>query len=179
MDINYLYSIVDLYLKKETNEKKTYLSIVKIENDRIQFSFNMDEKDVDVTSFSIPSEEVFENDNFYQLIRTYKQSNIIIDEKYTDDNSGSYYVLLNNGRKILFKNFSVIEINDIRNIIYDIKFQKEEIRIDFLDDEDIDNKYYYTLRPTGFANFKTILVIAVCFLVVFIISLWLFNVCMG
>ena len=175
MDINYLYSIVNLYLKKEKGNKKANLSLIK-DNERIKFRLNMDKDDVDVTSFDISSDELFENDNFKKLITMYKDKTIVIDEKF--DNK-VYNILLNNGRRLTFENFSIIELNDIRNIIYDIKFQKEEIRIDFLDDEDIDNKYYYTLRPTGFANFKTILVIAVCFLVVFIVSLWLFNVFMG
>lgn len=176
MDINYLYSIVDLYLKKETSEKKTNLHITKILNNRIQFNFNMDEKDVDVTSFSIPSEEVFENDNFYQLIRTYKQNNIIIDEKCSDDDSGYYYVLFNNGRKITFENFTVIEFNSIRNIIYDIKFQKQEIRIKFDDVNKVnDKKYYYQLQPTGFVNFKTLCGVTICFIIVLIASLWIFS----
>lgn len=175
MDINYLNSIVNLYLMKENNDKRTNLSLVK-DNDQIKFSFNMDKDNIDVTSFIISYDELFKNDNIKTLIQNYKDKTIVIDEKF--DNK-VYSILLNNGRRITFENFSVIELNDIRNIIYDIKFQKEEIRIDFLDDEDIDNKYYYTLKPTGFANFKTILVIAVCFLVVFIVSLWLFNVFMG
>lgn len=175
MDINYLYSIVNLYLKKEKGNKRTNLSLVK-DNEKIKFSLNMDKDDVDVTSFEISNDELFENNNFKNLIQNYKKNNIVIDEKF--DNK-IYNILLNNGRRLTFENFSIIELNDIRNIIYDIKFQKEEIRIDFLDDEDIDNKYYYTLRPTGFANFKTIGLIAVCFLVVFIVSLWLFNVFMG
>jgi len=175
MDINYLYSIVNLYLKKENNDKKTNLSLVK-DNERIKFSFNMNKDDIDVTSFIISYDELFENDNIKNLIQTYKDKTIVIEEKL-DNNV--YSILLNNGRRLTFENFSVLELNDIRNLVYDIKFQKEEIRIDFLDDEDIDNKYYYTLKPTGFANFKTILVIAICFLVVFIVSLWLFNVFMG
>ena len=175
MDINYLNSIVNLYLMKENNDKRTNLSLVK-DNDQIKFSFNMDKDNIDVTSFIISYDELFKNDNIKTLIQNYKDKTIVIDEKL--DNK-VYSILLNNGRRISFENFSVIELNDIRNIIYDIKFQKEEIRIDFLDDEDIDNKYYYTLRPTGFANFKTIILIAVCFLVVFIVSLWLFNVFMG
>ena len=175
MDINYLNSIVNLYLMKENNDKRTNLSLVK-DNDQIKFSFNMDKDNIDVTSFIISYDELFKNDNIKTLIQNYKDKTIVIDEKF--DNK-VYSILLNNGRRISFENFSVIELNDIRNIIYDIKFQKEEIRIDFLDDEDIDNKYYYTLRPTGFANFKTIILIAVCFLVVFIVSLWLFNVFMG
>ena len=175
MDINYLNSIVNLYLMKENNDKRTNLILVK-NNDRIMFSFNMDKDNIDVTSFIISYDELFKNDNIKTLIQNYKDKTIVIDEKF--DNK-VYSILLNNGRRISFENFSVIELNDIRNIIYDIKFQKEEIRIDFLDVEDIDNKYYYTLKPTGFANFKTILVIAVCFLVVFIVSLWLFYVFMG
>ena len=175
MDINYLYSIVNLYLKKENNDKKTNLSLVK-DNERIKFSFNMNKDDIDVTSFIISYDELFENDNIKNLIQTYKDKTIVIEEKL-DNNV--YSILLNNGRRLTFENFSVLELNDIRNVIYDIKFQKEEIRIDFIDDEDIDNKYYYTLNPTGFISLKNILMIAVCFVIVFIVSLWLFNVFMG
>jgi len=175
MDINYLYSIVDLYLKKENNSKRTNLSLVKL-NNQIKFSFNMDRDDIDVTSFNVSCEKLLENNNFQNLIKIYKKDNIVIDEKF--DNK-VYSILLNNGRRITFANFSVLELNDIRNVIYDIKFQKEEIRIDFIDDEDIDNKYYYTLNPTGFISLKNILMIAVCFVIVFIVSLWLFNVFMG
>ena len=172
MDINYLYSIVNLYLKKENDDKRANLSLVK-DNDQIKFSINMDKDDIDVTSFIVSYDELFKKNNIKFLIQNYKNKTIVIEEKF---HNKVYSILLNNGRRLTFENFSVIELNDIRNMIYAIDLKKEEIRIDFLDDEDIDNKYYYTLKPTGFASFKTILVIAVCFLVVFIVSLWLFNI---
>lgn len=175
MDINYLYSIVELYLKKETLNKKCNLVITKLENDRIQFSFNMDTNDVNVTTFSIPVEEVFENDNFQKLIRTYKQNNIVIEEKYSDVNN-NYYILLNNGRMVSFKKFTLVEFNNIRNIIYDIKMYKEDIKIKFEEEMENENKYYFKLQPTGFINFKILSIVTICFIVIFILSLWIFNI---
>lgn len=182
MNISYLYSIVELYLKKENDEKKTNLSIIKTDNNKIQFNFNMNKIDSEITSFWLPVEKVFENNNFYRLMKDYKQNLIIIDEKYNCDNQNScyYYILLNNGRSISFKNFSIIDINSIRNIIYDIKFQKEEIRIKFEDDKEENNtKYYFRLQRTGFASLKTICVVGICFLIVFVLSLWVFKTFVG
>ena len=127
MNINYLYSIIELYLKKETDDKRTNLNIIR-ENNQIHFKFNMNKNDSDMTSFSLLSDVVLENNVLSSLIKLYKKQNIIIDEKYEVDKvNGScyYYALFNNGRSISFRNFSLVEINNIRNIIYDIKFKKE------------------------------------------------------
>ena len=56
MNIDYLNSIIDLYLKKENDIKKTILSIKKLD-DVIDFSFNMKKDNDDKTTFVIPTDE--------------------------------------------------------------------------------------------------------------------------
>lgn len=178
MDINYLYSIINLYLSKESDEKKTNLSVIKGMDNQIEFNFNMNKENPETTSFKVISDLVLEENNLNNFIKTYKQNNMIIDEKYDCDkvnNTCYYYIKLNNGRSVSFRNFSLIEINNIRNIIYDIKFQKEEIRIVFEEEEKVENPVNYRLQQAGFASFGTLFMTIVWFLNIILVSLWVFK----
>lgn len=180
MDINYLYSIVNLYLSKENDEKKTNLNIIKISDEEIQFNFNMNEKLIEVTSLVLPFEKVFNNDNLTTFLQLYKQKFIIIDERYEYDKENDlydYFIKFNNGRKIAFCKFELLEINNIRNVIYNIKIQKEEIRVVF-EDEHAEEKVNFALRlqQTGYANYVMLLLFSIGFLLIFILSLWIFDI---
>ena len=178
MDINYLYSIVNLYLTKEDDYKKTNLSITKGIDNLIQFNFNMNKNDSETTSFKVISDLVLEEKNFDNFIKMYKQNNMIIDEKYDFDkinNTCYYYIMLNNGRCVSFRNFSLIELNNIRNIIYNIKFQKEEIRIVFEEEKELKKPVSYRLQQAGFTSFKTLIIAIVLFLSIILLSLWIFK----
>lgn len=176
MDISYLYSVVDLYIQND-NELKTSLRVIKKDNEEIQFKFSKNNNDVDVTSINIELDKLLENNNLENILKLYKGKYIIIDEKYeyNDELKKCYwYVKLNNGRIMSFDNFSVDEINNIRNILYEIKYHREEIRVKF-DDKQFDKVGLFRLRETGFANYKIICAVTLVVLVVFIISLWFFK----
>jgi hypothetical protein len=102
-------------------------------DDVIAFNFNMDENDLDKTSFTVDLNIIMENMN--NILNTYKDKLMIIDEKFNKNNGSHYIVMFQNGRKISFDNFSLLEINNIRNILYDINIYSEEIRLDDISQE--------------------------------------------
>lgn len=177
MGIDYLYSIIDLYLKNETDTKKTALSIKKIE-DNVEFNFDMNEKNSDQTNFVIPYDLYHEYlDNF---LNRYKQKLMIIDEKYDSNkvnNTCHYYVLFKNGRSISFTGFSILEMNNIRNILYNIEFDKEKIRIDSINEErEMAYKPRLTLQQAGFSSVATLVMVIIFLADLLVIGLWLFKV---
>ena len=176
MSIDYLYSIIDLYLRNETDTKKTALTIKKVE-DNVEFNFDMNEKNSDQTNFMIPYDLYKEYlDSF---INRYKQKLMIIDEKYKSNvnNTCQYYVLFKNGRSISFTGFSILEMNDIRNLLYNIEFDKEKIRIDGLNEEkEMAYKPRLTLQQAGFSSVATLIMALVFFADILVIGLWLFKV---
>lgn len=176
MNINYLFSIITLYLTKE-EERKTNLNIVKQVNNKVRFNFSMNQSANDVTTFVLPYDIVMQDTNLTTMLKTYKQNLMIIDEKYEYnkiDQTCYYYALLNNGRVLTFNNFSIEEVNNIRNVLYDIKIQKEEIRVIF-DEEEDERPKAYRLQEAGFTSYRTLFLVTVCFLGILILSLWLFK----
>ena len=176
MNIDYLYSIVDLYEKKEKPDQKTFLNIRKLA-DNIEFSFNMKKDDVDKTNFMIPFEEY--SSHLTDFLKRYKADLMIIDEKYNYDNINGtcyYYVLFNTGRSISFKGFSVFEMNTVRNTLYDIKLRQNEVRITAINEE---KKMPYQprlrLQEAGFSSYTTIFLIAIFFVDILVIALWIFK----
>ena len=175
MNIDYLYSIIKLYLKKENDELKINTRIVKKE-DNIEININMKEDDFNKTTFYIPFDTFQENlDN---LINMYKENTVVTDEKYNYDKNSDkcdYYVNFKNGRKISFENLSIEYLNNIRNSIYknvnngDYQFINNDIT-DYL------ANYQNNIQPayTGFASFKSILLISIFFLIVLILSIVFF-----
>ena len=177
MNVDYLYSIVNLYLKKETENRKTILSIKKSE-DAIEFDFNMNNNNTDKTNFVIPSEDF--NNNIIDFINIYKEDLMIIDEKYTNnkvDGTCYYYVLFKNGRSISFNGFTILEMNNIRNILYDIKINREELRVTSIDEE---KQMPYTprlrLQQAGFSSYATLFLVVLFFADIFVIALWVFKI---
>ena len=178
MDIGYLYSIIDLYLKNEDDSNKTSLNIRRIDNN-IEFRFTMKHDNPDKTIFTIPVEVV--NNYWYKFLNKYKSDLMIIDEKYEYDKVKKtcyYYLLLLNGRTLSFDGFSITEINGIRNCLYSIRIDSDEIRVNL--DEEIEPKYKPQLRlqTAGFSSFKTIFVVTLVLLDVLVVSLWVCKLLM-
>ena len=176
MNIEYLYSIIDLYLKNENENNKVNLNIQKKDED-IEFKFTMRNDNPDKTIFKLPLAEV--NNYWYDFLNKYKSDLLIIDEKYEYDkvsNTCYYYVLFKNGRIISFNGFSIIEINSLRNCLYTIRINSDEIRVDL--DEKKETKYrpQLKLQATGFSTFKTILFVTLIILDIVVISLWILKV---
>lgn len=174
----YLYSILNLYLKKENDSKKTNLNITK-KSDKVTFSFSMKENNLDKTTYDLPITIV--NSYLSTVLMTLKENLLIIDEKYDFDNYDKtcyYYVKFKNGRVLSFNGFSVLEINNIRNILYDIKTYKEEIRVDLSDTNEIKMNYQPYLPQAGFVSFKYISLMVLFFSDIFMLSLWICKLLM-
>ena len=176
MNIDYLYSIVDLYLKKEKDNQRTFLNIRKL-NDAVEFSFNMKKDNEDKTKFTIPCDEY--SSHLCDFLQKYKENLMIIDEKYNYDsinNTCYYYVLFNSGRSMSFNGFSVLDMNNVRNSLYDIRFRRNEVRISELNEEkQMVYKPRLRLQEAGFSSFATIFIIAIFFADVLVIALWIFK----
>ena len=178
MNLNYFRSILELYLNKE-KEYKTNLGIVKYQNNKVKVNFTMNNKQMDTTNFFMEYDVFMDNDNLKELFKNYKQDLIVIDEKYEYDklHETCYYcIMFANSRILSFKNFSLEEINNIRNLIYDIKYNPNEIKV-IVEDEEKTGYYNGNLRlgQTGFAGFLTLFLVVIWFLNVLIITLWVFK----
>ncbi len=176
MNIDYLYSVIDLYLKNENEHSKTNLNIQKADNN-IQFSFTMKEDNPDKTTFYLPIDLV--NNYWYYLLNRYKKDLLIIDEKYEYDkvkNTCYYYVLFKNGRIISFNGFSIVEINGLRNCLYSIRINEEEIRINLEPEKETLYQPMLSLQHAGFSTFKTIFFITLFILDILVISLWVCKI---
>lgn len=168
----YLYSVLNLYLNKENDVRKTNLHIFKA-NDKVTFGFNMKEKDLDKTTCDIPFNDFMTC--ISKIIAIYKNDIMIIDEKYDYNNINQtcyYYVKLKNGRILSFDGFSVLEVNNIRNILYNINTYKEEIRVKLEKEDGVSMNYKPALQETGFISFKYIALIVGIFSLIFVLSLW-------
>lgn len=178
MNISYFMSILELYLSKE-KDCKTNLSITKYHNEKIKVNFTMNHDLNETTNFFVGYDTFMEKDNLCNFLELYKNNLIIIDEKYEYDKVKEicyYCITLSNGRLLSFKNFTLDEVNNIRNFVYDINFHPDEIKI-ILDDEE-KNGYYQRgllLGQTGFASFLTFFVIIFAIVNVLIITLWIFK----
>ena len=60
MDIKYLYNLINLYLRNETDEHKTNM-VIKNKDENLEISFNMDITDPDKTTFDFPKDLFLEN----------------------------------------------------------------------------------------------------------------------
>ena len=175
MNIDYLYSIIDLYIKNENDEKKTNLSVSKI-NNNIRFSFNMKDNGPDKTTFDIPIKVI--NASSWKFINYYKKELMVIDEKYTynkNNNICNYYVEFKNGRVITFSNFNLLDINNIRNYLFNMKFNIQEIHVELNKEKEMMYKPQLKMQYAGFTSFKILLVSVLIFTNIFLISLLIFN----
>ncbi len=178
MDIEYLYSIIDLYLKNEDEHNKVNLNIQK-KDSNIEFKFTMRHDNPDKTSFTVPLEEV--NKYWYKFLNKYKEDLLIIDEKYDYDkvkDTCYYYVLFKNGRMISFDGFSLLEINSLRNCLYTIRIDQEEIRVNLDEHKQMAYQPKLNLQTAGFSSYKTLFFVTLFILDVFVLSLWICKLLM-
>ena len=179
MNTDYLYSVIDLYLSRENDKKKTKLSIQKKDN-KVFFKFNMKQDSDDKTDVQLPLDNI--NNELGKVLYIFKKDLMIIDEKYDynkNDNTCYYFVQFNNGRTISFDGFSVLELNNIRNALFEIKINKEEIRVSEIDTEkEMPYKPRLTLQQAGFSSYGSLFLIVLFFADVLVISLWIFKLLM-
>ena len=178
MNIEYLYSIIDLYLKNENDNSKICLNIRKIDNN-IEFKFTMRRDNPDKTVVMLPLEQV--NNYWYDFLNKYKSNLLIIDEKYKykkENDTCHYDVLFVNGRTISFDGFSIIEINGLRNCLYTIRIDSEEIRVNLDEEKDPKYKPQLNMQVAGFSSFKTLFFVTLFILDIFMVSLWICKLLM-
>lgn len=171
MEYNYIYNIIDLYINNEDNAKKVNFNVIK-DKDKIILELNMINDINNKTSFNIPLVNI--NNYIKEILLKYKDSLMIIDEKYEDkDGKIIYSIIFNNGRTLSLYNFSMIEINNLRNILYNMNIHKEELHVKV--DDEVKMNYRPRLQTTGFASFKIIALATGVFILLFFISLWIIK----
>lgn len=176
MNLSYFISVLELYLNKE-KEYKTNLRIIKYQNEKIKVNFTMNNDLNETTNFFVGYDSFMDKNNISYFLNNYKQELIIIDEKYEYDKLSEtcyYCIMLSNGRILSFKNFTLEEINYIRNFVYNIKYNPEEIKVVL--DSDEKSGYYsrsLLLGQTGFVSFLTFFLIILVIVNVLIITLWI------
>ena len=174
MNIGYLYSIIDLYLKKEKENKKTNLSIQK-KDDIVEFNFNMNSSLDEKTTCKLSIDDV--NIELWKILNIYKQNIMIIAEKYDDKDNYHYEVLLQNGRCLSFDGFNLLEINRIRNILYNITINSNEIHLTNLNKEtEMAYKPLSLAQQAGFMVTSNIFLIVLYATDLLAIILWIFKV---
>lgn len=177
MNIDYLYSIFDLYLHNEKSDKKTNFCLTKKE-DTIECSFNMVSDDSEKTEFSLPYEDVMKQ--LGNILYRFKEDIMIIDEKYNVNNANNtcfYHVLFQNGRTLTFDGFSMVELNNIRNVLYGININKEELRVNSVNEEkEMVYKPKLRLQQAGFTSYVTLFLVALFLVDILVIALWIFKV---
>ena len=176
MNINYLFSIITLYI---SNEKvaKTKLVITKLSNKKINFKFSMINHGVEATEFVLPLEIFVDENNLNTFMKMYKEDNIIIDENNNYDekvNNCHYSVTFSNGRILSFHNFSLEETNNFRNHMFNIQYNKQEIRVLFAEEKK-ERKGTFRLRETGFMGITSTLLTIFLVLSLLFLGLWLYK----
>ena len=177
MDYNYLYSIINLYLKKENSQKKMNVILSK-KKEKIVFYFSYTKDSNNQTTFDLPIDLI--NKYLVIIINRIKEKNMIIDEKYQLNNKRNQYrysVQLSNGRRITFINFTTIEVNNIRNILYNIQNINSELKLMVEEEpEVVKMNYNPKLQETGFVNVRSLFLVAIILADIFMLSLWFFKI---
>ncbi len=174
MDINNLYNVMHLYLDKE-KDCATILTITKY-SDVVDFSFSMSNYPEDITIVTIEKKNV-DVDLLIDIIRNYKSDLLVIDDKYNynkEKNICKYESIFNTGRKIIFKNFKLEEVNLLRNVIYNIDIYDNDIHID-VEEKNEEIPYNARLRVSGFTSFVTIFLVALGALDIILVILWIYK----
>ena len=174
MDIENLNKVMKLYLDKENNSS-AILTITKY-SDVVDFSFSMTNYPEDLTIVSINKTNV-NVDLLIDIIREFKSNLLVIDDKYDynkEKNICKYESIFNTGRKIIFKNFKLEEVNLLRNVIYNIDIYDSNIRIE-VEEKEQEIPYNARLRVSGFSSFITIFLVALGALDIIVIILWIYK----
>ena len=179
MDTDYLHSIMNLYLSREKDKSKTNLAITK-KLEKVLFSFNTKQDSYDKTDVQIPFDNI--NVELGNVLSQFKKDLMIIDEKYNYNNVEQtcyYYVKFSNGRTLSFDGFSMLELNNIRNLLYGININKDEMRVSEVSEEkQMVYKPQPRLQTAGFSSYGALFMTVLFFADVLVISLWIFKLLM-
>ena len=174
MNISYLISVLDLYLKK-TNEQLN-IELIKY-NDYIKFNFFYDSSSINKTYISVDKESF---NKFSKILFRKIQKNDDIQEELIDEDNN--YIVKFKNRKVSFSWFEKEELETIRSYFdtnNDFSFNnihtKEEINdIEKYEDKIINKNQKFAFQM-GFSSFMTIFLSAIWFLDIFMIALWIFK----
>lgn len=192
MNTSYLLSVLDLYLLKEKNGK--VVIEVSNTNDVVKVSFSYTFDHTNQTFVKI------DKNLFISCIKEFIakiQGNLdILKEESNQNNKGFTTFTFSDGRRISFANFNDSDLKIIKSSFTNANFQenvviKEEVNVKAYDDiviEDFDEepeeKYEEILNKTkktkfafslGFTSYVTLFIMAVWFLDIFMIALWIFK----
>ena len=174
MDVENLNRVMKLYLEKE-KDSSAILTITKYK-DIVDFSFSMTNYPEDLTIVSVNKSNV-NVDLLIDIIREFKGDLLVIDDTYDynkEKNICKYESTFNTGRKIIFKNFKLEEVNLLRNVIYNIDIYDSNIHIE-VEEKEQEIPYNARLRVSGFSSFITIFLVALGALDIIVIILWIFK----
>jgi len=173
MKYSYVYNIIELYLKNENDVKKVEFNLTKY-REKVVLELNMINDTKNKTAIEIPLTEI--NTYISDILKKYKNDLMTIDEKYqlNSHNKECFYrICFSNGRVLTLNNFSMLEINNLRNILFGIDSASGEMHLDLEDHKKMN--YKPRLQPTGFASFKIIFLAVIVLTITIILSLWIFN----
>lgn len=176
MNIDYLISIINLYTDKDSDPfNKARLEIIKTPVD-INCKFIISDLN-NPTSLSFPYDVIMQEDNLNTWLNIFKNNSIVVLENNSYDKENDicdYNVSFSNGRVIVIKGFSLVETNNIRNVIYDIKYEKNVIRIPY--EKPIISIKHSQMRESGYTgvNFNLLIIIVVLILVLIAVIIFKF-----
>ena len=171
MNISYLLSVIDLYLKKTYEELN--IEVIKYDG-YIKFNFFYTTSSINKTYISIDMNTFY---NFAKTIFNNIQKKENITEEFIDENNN--YVIKFKNKIIKFSWFNNEELQKIRsNFITNNAFVFNTItnENEKYEDKLINNKDYKLSFSFGFTSFITIFLSAIWFLDIFMIALWIFKI---
>lgn len=175
MNISYLLSVIDLYLKKP--HEKLNIEVIKYD-EYVKFNFFYDSSSINKTYISVDMNTFW---SFAKNILSSIQNKNTIDEELIDENKN--YVVKFKNREVTFSWFKNEELEKIRanfntnnkEFIFN-KIDEDEIKeIERYEDKLKYNKNYKLSFSMGFTSFMTIFLSAIWFLDIFMIALWVFK----
>ena len=170
MDINYLLSVLNLYLEKEEDKLLT-INVANLDSIvKIDFSYNASHNKTYVKL----DKKIF-LDNIKLFIDKIQVGFDISKEEYSNLN---YNIVFSNSRLLNFKDFSSNELELIRNNIKTLnEFNFSKIETNELNYNEIyvENKKNNLSFQMGWTNFLTLFILAILFSDIFMIALLVFK----
>lgn len=175
MNLNYLISILNLYLSKENDSPLIMWIDDKTNVIKIDFTY---EKSLNNKTYVKVDKDLFFN-NIEFLIKKIQGNLEIINESF---NNNTYQVLFNNKRRINFINFNENELTLIRNNFNNLTSSFNNIFNNTVVDDNTtydnilsENKNIKLNLSFGFTSFITVFLTSILFLDVLMIALWIFK----
>ena len=191
MNTSYLLSVLDLYLQKEKNSK----IIVEVEciNNIVKVNFSYSFDHTNKTFVKINKDDFLSCINNF-IAKIQQNTNVTMDNyNYNKQHSTTY--TFSNERRLSLINFQESDLKIINENISNLDNKIEviaspvnlhaydDIVIEDYEEESYDNIYQETKKTKlsfsfGFASYATLFIIAIWFLDILLIGLWIFKAMM-